>query len=406
MNTQTRPWIDGARAPRRAGVNAFGFGGINAHAVLEEAPASPNSAPDLLPWESELLFLGAATREEFVAEVERLGAYVAACPDMGFADLAFTLSQRFDPPPIAWPSSPPPSTTWAQAGARPQAALRSGLPADQRPTRHLLLRAAAGRGREGRLPVPRRRVHRTSTCWRSSACTSRGARRLRRGRPCHPVAGPQRSHQRRYLPSAGPLEDERRRPNSGCGASTGNARRLWAPTAPCSRSWICSACADMMAGHSIGEWSSLTAAGIAEAEPPVEALQSLDAMVIAIDHDPTIPEATLLAVATNRAAAGHSSTASRTPTWRSITAPIRSCWRSAATRRRRVLARLRERGSPARIPLQPRLAYAAVQRIQRTGAPPLRGHRHQGLVGQSCHTTRVDFAGIDFVLICARGQGH
>jgi hypothetical protein len=36
INTETRPWIHGADTPRRAAVNAFGFGGINAHAVLEE----------------------------------------------------------------------------------------------------------------------------------------------------------------------------------------------------------------------------------------------------------------------------------------------------------------------------------------------------------------------------------
>ncbi|MFD3439717.1 beta-ketoacyl synthase N-terminal-like domain-containing protein [Streptomyces sp. NPDC058685] len=37
--TAAEPWERG-RAPRRAGVNAFGFGGINAHVVVEEAPGA------------------------------------------------------------------------------------------------------------------------------------------------------------------------------------------------------------------------------------------------------------------------------------------------------------------------------------------------------------------------------
>jgi len=36
LNTETRPWLPTGNEPRRAGLNAFGFGGTNFHVVLEE----------------------------------------------------------------------------------------------------------------------------------------------------------------------------------------------------------------------------------------------------------------------------------------------------------------------------------------------------------------------------------
>ncbi|MGE0536997.1 MAG: beta-ketoacyl synthase N-terminal-like domain-containing protein [Pirellulales bacterium] len=52
--TQTRPWIHNpALGPRRAGVNAFGFGGINAHVILEEVPTPSTSTSVSVPGSPE-----------------------------------------------------------------------------------------------------------------------------------------------------------------------------------------------------------------------------------------------------------------------------------------------------------------------------------------------------------------
>src|SRR3954469_15450061 len=54
---EARPWPSDGRPPRRAGVDAFGFGGINAHAVLEQPPGTRRSPRSRLPGPERVLLL-------------------------------------------------------------------------------------------------------------------------------------------------------------------------------------------------------------------------------------------------------------------------------------------------------------------------------------------------------------
>jgi len=82
ISAQTRPWIHGGTTPRRAGVNAFGFGGINAHVILEEYQG-PESVADPLAWPrpSELLVVEAASRAELAERARAEAAALAADGD-------------------------------------------------------------------------------------------------------------------------------------------------------------------------------------------------------------------------------------------------------------------------------------------------------------------------------------
>lgn len=95
INTDTRPWIHGGPEPRRAGVNAFGFGGINAHAVLEELEGTPG-LDHRPPWDSELCMLECDSREGLADEAEQLGAALDRGLQPALKDLAFTLSGRLN----------------------------------------------------------------------------------------------------------------------------------------------------------------------------------------------------------------------------------------------------------------------------------------------------------------------
>lgn len=96
LNTEPRPWVHGDPTPRRAGVNSFGFGGINAHAVLEEHVASEEAPLPTcqLDWECELLLLQAPSVEGLLDEVDGLRRFVDRAPSATLKDLAYTLNTR------------------------------------------------------------------------------------------------------------------------------------------------------------------------------------------------------------------------------------------------------------------------------------------------------------------------
>jgi acyl transferase domain-containing protein/acyl carrier protein len=95
VNSETRPWIHPVDAePRRAAVSAFGFGGINAHVILEEYKGTPESAsPSFLrEWECEVVLVEAPSRAELLAALDRLRAYAIQVEGVALRDLAYTLN--------------------------------------------------------------------------------------------------------------------------------------------------------------------------------------------------------------------------------------------------------------------------------------------------------------------------
>ncbi|TFV98691.1 acyltransferase domain-containing protein, partial [Oxalobacteraceae bacterium OM1] len=87
VNGTATPWPRGD-APRLAGISSFGFGGTNAHVIVEEAPARPVSetAPG-----RQLLVLSARTPDAVQEGAKRLADHLAAHPDLNLADVAYTL---------------------------------------------------------------------------------------------------------------------------------------------------------------------------------------------------------------------------------------------------------------------------------------------------------------------------
>lgn len=96
LNLETRPWIYREQIPRRAAVNSFGFGGVNAHAILEDYPL--NGQPDTVNTGMPKCFVVSAETKADLSE--KLSRLLAELEHINRADLQNVLV-RFDEVQIA-----------------------------------------------------------------------------------------------------------------------------------------------------------------------------------------------------------------------------------------------------------------------------------------------------------------
>jgi acyl transferase domain-containing protein len=87
--TEPTPWL-AAEGPRLAGVSAFGLSGINAHVVLEEAPAEAEEAPRAPGRPLSLLALSAKSEAALREMAESYADHLAAHPSAPLGDFCFS----------------------------------------------------------------------------------------------------------------------------------------------------------------------------------------------------------------------------------------------------------------------------------------------------------------------------
>lgn len=95
--TEPTPWPTAEDRPARAGVSAFGFGGTNAHAVLEQAPPTgqyPARAEDVETDRPHILVVSARSSDRLADVAASLSRWVASDNAHALTDIAHTLASH------------------------------------------------------------------------------------------------------------------------------------------------------------------------------------------------------------------------------------------------------------------------------------------------------------------------
>jgi acyl transferase domain-containing protein/NAD(P)H-dependent flavin oxidoreductase YrpB (nitropropane dioxygenase family)/NADP-dependent 3-hydroxy acid dehydrogenase YdfG len=97
---QPKPWLAIKEHPRRVGVSAFGFGGTNSHAVLEEACGAREGADGADTWPCELLLFGEQNAEQLLSRTGTVLRALQSGAKPRLSDLAYTLASQFKSAPM------------------------------------------------------------------------------------------------------------------------------------------------------------------------------------------------------------------------------------------------------------------------------------------------------------------
>jgi acyl transferase domain-containing protein/phosphopantetheinyl transferase (holo-ACP synthase)/acyl carrier protein len=327
VNTRTRPWIHGRTdAPRRAGVSAFGFGGINAHVLLEEYAAessrpdvrrattrsaaragnvhavTANAAPTLLrDWDCEVVIVEADTAGALATAAHRLRDYACSVDRVPLRDIAFTCNTSLTG--RACRLAVVAETPADLAGKLDRAAQRFADPACRQikdtkgiyyfgdsPIRHgKLAFLFPGEGAQYVNMLSDLCIHFPEV----RGCFEAADRAVHRPDRIPPSAD--------IFPPPFFSDDDRLKAEA----------RLWeierateavltADGAIFSLLAELSVTPDMLAGHSAGEWIALAAAGVVDIDELVGSMDRLDSMYRSLSGNTSIPRMAMLAVGAGR----------------------------------------------------------------------------------------------------------